>query len=128
LIFGETKNPHNHGRSPGGSSGGNAAQIAARLVPFGIGSDIGGSLRFPAAFCGIYGYKPTTGRVTTHGIEACNYNRFSSARHLRATAGPMGTTVDDLIIGMQVHSDTSIHYTDPMHPPVPFRENVLADV
>jgi len=57
-------NPLNVKRSCGGSSGGDAGLIAARCVPFALGSDIGGSLRVPAAFCGIYGMKPTTGRIS----------------------------------------------------------------
>ena len=59
LVFGCARNPHDQSRSCGGSSGGDAGLIASQCIPFGIGSDIGGSLRFPAAFCGIYGFKPT---------------------------------------------------------------------
>jgi amidase len=58
-IYGQTNNPHDLGRSPGGSSGGCAAAIAAGLTGLEIGSDIGGSIRNPAAFCGVYGLKPT---------------------------------------------------------------------
>ena len=59
YIFGETKNPYDIQRSAGGSSGGNSALIAAHCVPYCLGSDTGGSLRYPAAFCGIYAFKPT---------------------------------------------------------------------
>jgi Asp-tRNA(Asn)/Glu-tRNA(Gln) amidotransferase A subunit family amidase len=52
-------NPHNNQRSCGGSSGGDAGLIAARCIPISLGTDIGGSLRFPASFCGIYGFKPS---------------------------------------------------------------------
>jgi aspartyl-tRNA(Asn)/glutamyl-tRNA(Gln) amidotransferase subunit A len=67
LVFGRTVNPWNRERTSGGSSGGEAAAIAAGLSPFGIGSDLGGSIRLPAAFCGVAGLKPTHGRVPTTG-------------------------------------------------------------
>ena len=59
LIWGEAKNAHQFERSCGGSSGGDAGLVLARCVPLGLGTDIGGSIRFPAVFCGIFGFKPT---------------------------------------------------------------------
>jgi Asp-tRNA(Asn)/Glu-tRNA(Gln) amidotransferase A subunit family amidase len=59
TIFGEAKNPYNKDRTCSGSSGGDAGLVAARCVPFSIGTDIGGSVRAPAAACGLVGYKPT---------------------------------------------------------------------
>ena len=59
YVWGCSKSPQDITRSCGGSSGGNAGLVAARCVPFAVGNDIGGSLRFPAVFCGIYGFKPT---------------------------------------------------------------------
>lgn len=67
LIWGEAKNPLDVERTTGGSSGGDAAMIVARCVPIGMGTDIGGSVRIPAGFCGIIGFKPTQTRSTKRG-------------------------------------------------------------
>lgn len=67
LAFGAVRNPYQHDRIPGGSSGGTAAAIAARLAPLGLAEDTEGSIRVPAALCGIIGFRPTTGRYSTAG-------------------------------------------------------------
>ena len=66
-IYGRSKNPWDPNRTAGGSSGGEGALAAARGSVLGLGSDIGGSIRIPAAFCGVYGFKPYSGRISENG-------------------------------------------------------------
>lgn len=93
-VFGRTNNPHDLNRTAGGSSGGEAAAIAACLSPAGIGSDLSGSIRVPAHFCGIFGLKPTHGRVPMDGHVPAATGRLS----LGASIGPMARSVEDLAL------------------------------
>ncbi len=96
-YFGPVRNPWNHKLVPGGSSGGSAAVVAARLAPFASATDTGGSIRQPAALCGITGFKPTYGRVSRYGMIAfassldqggtLTVSAEDAARVLRAMAG-----------------------------------------
>ena len=98
LIFGQTNNPFDTTRTPGGSSGGAAAIISAGGSPFDVGTDTGGSIRLPSHFCGISGIKPTTGRVP------CTGNALPSSGAIAALTqpGPMAKSVDDLIYLLEI--------------------------
>ena len=87
AAFGPARNPYAPDRIPGASSGGTGVAVAARIAPGGIGSDTGGSVRVPAALCGIVGLRPTTGRWSQAGIVPIS--------HTRDTAGPMTRSVAD---------------------------------
>ena len=91
-IFGRTNNPYDHYRTPGGSSGGEAAAIASCLSPGGVGSDLSGSIRVPAHFCGIVGLKPTSGRIPLVG----HIPQASGPLATAACLGPMARTVADV--------------------------------
>ena len=93
-VYGRTHNPYDLGRTPGGSSGGEAAAIAAGQSPLGLGSDSGGSIRVPAHFCGVAGLKPTSGRVPNTGT----FNHPGGLSDYRTQIGPMARYVRDLAL------------------------------
>ncbi len=117
-AFGPTKNPVDLARVPGGSSGGSAAAVAMGAVPAAIGTDTGGSIRQPAAFCGLVGFKPTYGAVSRFGLMAMGSSLDQ--------AGPLTNTVADaelihnVIAGLDANDATTI--TSETYPAVPLKE------
>lgn len=97
-VYGRTSNPWNVGRTPGGSSGGEGAIIAADGSPLGLGTDIAGSLRHPATFCGIVSLKPTAGRTP----DAGRYSLPVGQRAIVSQVGPLARTVDDAALALEV--------------------------
>ena len=89
-AFGPARNPYDPDRIPGGSSGGSGAAVAARMAPVAMGTDTGGSVRIPAALCGVAGFRPTTGRYPQAGIVPIS--------NTRDTAGPLARSVEDLAL------------------------------
>ena len=100
-LYGTTSNPWDLGRTPGGSSGGSAAVLAAGLAGFEYGSDIGGSLRIPAHYCGIYAHKPTFGVVPPAGHWVAPGPRTDIS-----VVGPMGRSAADLQLGLDLTAGT----------------------
>lgn len=90
AYFGPVRNPHNREYITGGSSGGNAAALAAYLTPLAIGSDTGGSIRIPASLCGVFGYRPSVGRYPMQG--------FIPMAPTKDVVGPMARTAADLVL------------------------------
>src|SRR5207244_5843152 len=100
-IYGTTSNPFDLGRTPGGSSGGSAAALAAGYGPLSLGSDIGGSLRVPAFHCGIYAHKPTHALAPSRGHTPPPFPPLPLDRDL-AVIGPMARGAADLSLLLAV--------------------------
>ena len=121
LLYGRTSNPWDLSRSAGGSSGGEAAAIAAGLSAGGLGSDSGGSVREPAHFCGICSLKPTPGRVPGRGHNPPCVGPFSTL----GAIGPMGRTIADVTLLFQLLSAQDL--VDPVSAPVDLRPVSIED-
>jgi amidase len=107
-LYGRTNNPLDLTRSPGGSSGGSAAALASYMVPLELGSDIGGSIRIPAHFCGLYGHKPSLGLLPVRGHKP---PRADGAGSGLAVIGPLARNVDDLTLAFDL-----LAVADPLDP------------
>ncbi len=101
-LWGTGENPLDRTRTVGGSSGGDAGLVSAKCVPMGIGSDLGGSLRIPAAFTGTLSFKPTCGRTSLRGNRMVLKDNITLLKFISASAGPIGNTVSDLITAYRV--------------------------
>jgi amidase len=100
-IYGTTNNPWDTGRTPGGSSGGSAASLAAGYVSLELGSDIGGSLRVPAHYCGVFAHKPSLGLAPSRGQTPPNVPPLPFDNDL-AVIGPMARSACELLLGLEV--------------------------
>ncbi len=118
-FYGPVKNPWDVQRVPGGSSGGSAAAVAARLTPAASGTDTGGSIRQPAALCGLTGLKPTYGRVSRYGMIA-----FASSLD---QAGPIAHSAEDCAVLLQVMAGFDTKDSTSMNKPVPDYRATLND-
>jgi fatty acid amide hydrolase len=113
-VYGRTNNPWNVKRVPGGSSGGEAAAIASGESPVGVGTDIGGSIRVPAAFCGIFGLKPTLDRWSNIGCTSA----MAGQEMIRSQCGPLARSARDLAFIFRA-LDSPLHAAfDPATPPM----------
>ncbi|NWQ98697.1 FAAH1 hydrolase, partial [Burhinus bistriatus] len=125
-IFGQTLNPFNHQKSPGGSSGGEGALIAGGGSILGIGSDIGGSIRLPSSFCGLCGLKPTAERLSAWHTCLLNVDMCSCPTPVPCALGPMARDVDSLALCMKALLCQEMFRLDPTVPPIPFNEEVYS--
>jgi amidase len=122
LVYGRTNNPYDLSRTPGGSSGGEAAIIAAGGSPVGLGNDYGGSVRLPSHFCGIAGLKPTAGRVPRSDLSMFSY----SPRDVMLHVGPMARFVEDLILTLPIIA--GVDWRDPSVVPMPLGDPEKVDL
>ncbi|RQR42368.1 MULTISPECIES: amidase family protein [unclassified Burkholderia] len=113
-VHGHTVNPRHRSLTPGGSSGGAAAAVAAGIGPIAVGTDIGGSVRYPAYACGVHGIRPSLGRVPA--FNASSPERAIGAQ-LMSTTGPIARTIDDLALALRALAAPDPR--DPWHVPVP---------
>ena len=124
AIWGLTPNPWHSGRSSGGSSGGESAAIASGFAPFGLGSDIGGSIRIPCHFTGLTGLKPTVDRWSNRGMLGA----APGQELVRAQSGPMARTVDDLILLWNTLDPVKMSSRDAFVPPLPTQDPAGVDL
>jgi len=108
-IYGRTRNPHDPARSPGGSSGGSAAALASGMVPLELGSDIGGSIRVPSAFCGVWGHKPTYGALNLDGHYFPGSDGHAPPM---GVIGPLARDPDDLALALDLLADRPLEQAD----------------
>lgn len=120
-IYGQTLNPCNLQKTSGGSSGGEGALIGGGGSILGLGTDIGGSIRIPASFCGICGFKPTTMRLSVRGISSC----VKGQKSVLSSLGPLGRDVESLALCMRALLCQDMFSLDPTVPPIPFNQEVL---
>ena len=123
-VFGTTKNPWDRARTPGGSSGGEAAAIASGMSVLGVGTDIGGSVRIPASFCGLATVKPTLHRWSNRGSNSA----IPGQEVVRSQVGPLARTVADVALALRA-LDSPLHARlDPEVEPLPIGDPAAVDL
>src|SRR5579863_9046274 len=115
-VYGRTNNPWSAAHTPGGSSGGEGAAIAAGMSPLGVGTDIGGSIRTPAHFCGVAGFKPSLDRLPMRGYRTV----LAGQEAVRGMGGPLARTVGDLTLFFRALDAARLAELDPRVPPLSF--------
>ncbi|XP_077864667.1 vitamin D3 hydroxylase-associated protein-like [Saccoglossus kowalevskii] len=123
-VYGETLNPHDCERCPGGSSGGEGALIGMHGSQIGIGSDIGGSVRIPAHFCGISSLKPTRSRISLIGQA----NVLPGQKALCGVNGVMARDVDGVVLTMKALLTSEMFRLDSSLPPIPFNDATFSNI
>ena len=123
-CYGRAKNPWDQKRSPGGSSGGEAALIASKCAPIGLGSDNGGSIRIPSAYCGVYGFKPTAERVGSEGHFNGTLKDSRNGENFKVVSGPIGRSVNDLSLVIKSLLCEDLWKNDFEIPPLPWKEEI----
>ncbi|EXJ83636.1 hypothetical protein A1O1_07260 [Capronia coronata CBS 617.96] len=122
-IWGLTTHPKNSKLTPGGSSGGEAALLALQGSMVGWGTDIGGSIRIPSHMNGLWGFKPSSGRLSYQGVEVST----DGQQHVPSAVGPMARSLDSLIITTKAVINMGLWNLDALLPPVPWAQDVLDD-
>lgn len=119
-VYGRTNNPADLGRTPGGSSGGAAAALAAGLTYLEYGSDLVGSIRLPAAYCGVYGLKPTNGLVLQRGFQVPGTPYLPSELPNLSTIGPLARSANDLRIALRATAGPDAPYAGQLRAEAPY--------
>ncbi|XP_062852597.1 fatty-acid amide hydrolase 1 [Trichomycterus rosablanca] len=119
-IYGTTLNPCNLEKTCGGSSGGEGALIGGGGSILGLGTDIGGSIRIPASFCGICGFKPTNNRISLRGITSC----VKGIKSVLSSIGPIARDVESLALCMRALLTDDMFSLDSTVPPIPFNQQI----
>ncbi len=117
-LFGRTNNPWDVSRTSGGSSGGAAAAVASGMTPFEVGTDLSGSIRIPAHFCGVFGLKPTENRVSLMGVVPSPQGEPPRMIRIMSSIGPIARTIDDLALIYGLIAGPDGHDTDVQPVPI----------
>eukprot|EP00347_Sterkiella_histriomuscorum_P007539 403348534 len=121
-IFGQGKNPYDHERAIGGSSGGEGGLISTRCSPVGFGTDTMGSIRNPAHFCGVSGFRPTPDRISWQGCGLTIKSGMAYKQMINPCIGPLAYCVDDLILTMEALLSKQMHELDDFSAPIFFNQ------